>query len=200
MCFEPDPIDEANRRARKALGPYLRGEFAFFGKDNTMKCKACGSDSNNTDDAGVCPRCLQIYHNVIDAGTWSHLGGDLEGRLCEDGLVEIKIRGGTTELFISEEALHNAIQLYDDAPTAPPPPPRMTFLPGNATTVVAESFDQCTKCNEEAPYGCKCPRSDRTCANGHAWHRCVKHKLRVEGESDHSIPTNVCTCIGFPRQ
>lgn len=209
MCFEPkdDPIAEANRRARKELEPYLNGEFAFFGKEKTMVCKACNSNSSDPTPNGICTPCWETHLQVVDAKTWEHLGGDLEGRLCEDGLVEMRIRGGNTELFISEEALHNAIQLYDDAPTAPAQGTGevMTFLPGNATTVVApdpsfDSFDQCTKCGDKQLYGCKCPRSDRTCENGHSWHRCVKHKLRVEGESDHSTPTNVCTCIGFPRQ
>jgi len=212
MClsYKEDAITEANRRAREELN--LGGVLKFFKRDLTMRCEACDEDVliEDLNDAGVCPPCWERYESVKELLEWTHLGGDLEGKLGEDGLVELRIRGGSgTELFISEEALHNAIGLYD-ADTERPTLGHyqtdgynlvytgkhsagvMSFAPSTTKTI---TYDECAVCGDTQEYGCKCPRSDRSCKNGHSWHTCVKHKKRVNGESDHTLDMSMCTCL-----
>lgn len=52
----------------------------------------------------------------------------------------------------------------------------------------------CPICGEDAVRTCKCFRKDSTCKNGHDWHTCTIHKIKVIGRSDHSLPTFTCTC------
>ena len=58
--------------------------------------------------------------------------------------------------------------------------------------VTTQSYDHCTVCGGEYVAQCRCMRSDRYCANGHRWHTCVVHRVRVEGGSDHG--KSGCTC------
>jgi hypothetical protein len=123
MCFYPnDGITEANRLAQDSLRSYIKGERAFFAdRKDKMECVACdNSVVRSSLTRGVCRPCWNSYEVVKDLLEWTPLGGDLEGRLGEDGLMELRIHGGCgTELFISEEALRNAIAMYDadDRPT-----------------------------------------------------------------------------------
>lgn len=57
-----------------------------------------------------------------------------------------------------------------------------------------DSMLHCPICNELAFSICKCFRHDSECKNGHTWHTCTIHKVKVLGKSDHSIPTMTCTC------
>ena len=52
----------------------------------------------------------------------------------------------------------------------------------------------CPICGEKPMGNCKCPRRDSYCSNGHWWHTCVVHNIVILGASDHSMPTNICTC------
>jgi hypothetical protein len=54
----------------------------------------------------------------------------------------------------------------------------------------------CPECGERAKMSCRCPRLDCECPNGHEWHTCVEHKVKVVGPSNHSEPKGMgwCTC------
>ena len=52
----------------------------------------------------------------------------------------------------------------------------------------------CPVCEKPRKSSCKCPRGDSKCENGHTWHVCTVHQKIVLGSSDHSLPTNTCTC------
>ncbi len=53
----------------------------------------------------------------------------------------------------------------------------------------------CPYCDAKRTSLCRCPRSDSSCANGHHWHICGKHKTLVQGESNHALDSNACSCI-----
>jgi hypothetical protein len=55
--------------------------------------------------------------------------------------------------------------------------------------------NRCPICEEEAIRTCRCFRSDSECKNGHKWHNCVVHHVKVPAHSDHSLPIEECTCI-----
>jgi hypothetical protein len=42
--------------------------------------------------------------------------------------------------------------------------------------------DQCTQCTAERMTQCMCALSESECANGHKWHWCREHHLRVNNE------------------
>lgn len=52
----------------------------------------------------------------------------------------------------------------------------------------------CPICGAEEALTCRCFRRDAVCKNGHEYHICVKHKVFVYGQGDHSLPTDACTC------
>lgn len=54
--------------------------------------------------------------------------------------------------------------------------------------------NNCPECGEKPEWGCRCPRHDSGCKNGHRWHTCTIHHVKVRGESDHSTDTFTCTC------
>jgi hypothetical protein len=56
--------------------------------------------------------------------------------------------------------------------------------------------NRCPVCDDYAVTSCRCPRCDSFCANGHHWHWCTIHHVKVLGGSDHSLPTLTCTCGG----
>ncbi len=58
-----------------------------------------------------------------------------------------------------------------------------------------DEYQKCPVCGESRVENCRCPRADSTCPKGHKWHNCVVHGVRVMGHSDHSKPTDTCTCI-----
>lgn len=53
--------------------------------------------------------------------------------------------------------------------------------------------NNCPVCQEKAVSNCRCQRRDSECAQGHHWHFCVTHHVKVIGRSDHSKPAQ-CTC------
>jgi hypothetical protein len=57
-----------------------------------------------------------------------------------------------------------------------------------------EDWEKCPICGADRTLTCRCFRVDSTCANGHKWHQCVKHRVLVEGHSDHALSMDVCTC------
>ena len=62
-------------------------------------------------------------------------------------------------------------------------------------------MSRCPVCNEPSVSRCRCPRSDSTCANGHKWHTCTVHHIRVLGHHNHAIGgMNICTCaVASPK-
>lgn len=55
---------------------------------------------------------------------------------------------------------------------------------------------KCPKCGSSNYSSCRCPKSDSTCRDcGYEWHYCLEHKCIVVGRSDHSRPTNECSCV-----
>lgn len=63
------------------------------------------------------------------------------------------------------------------------------------------NHDNCPICREPYELQCRCLLNDRTCLNGHQWHRCGVCSRVVIGESDHGKGTtdavNLCmTCRG----
>lgn len=59
---------------------------------------------------------------------------------------------------------------------------------------MSENQNLCPVCNEPAVSTCRCPRRDSKCKNGHNWHTCTVHHTLVQGASNHSLGTFVCTC------
>lgn len=71
-----------------------------------------------------------------------------------------------------------------------------------------EDYERCPTCGGESMTACRCFRADRTCANGHGWHTCMKHNAVVLVESDHKVPLTCgknedgttaynCTCTNW---
>jgi len=56
------------------------------------------------------------------------------------------------------------------------------------------TIDKCQTCGGRIRSHCKCFRADKVCVNGHHWHTCLVHRVQTEGEADHSLGMNVCTC------
>ena len=54
--------------------------------------------------------------------------------------------------------------------------------------------DKCPICNGNISTRCRCLKGDSSCVNGHQFHRCLKHEVFVEGDSDHCRPTMECSC------
>ena len=54
--------------------------------------------------------------------------------------------------------------------------------------------NKCPVCNEKVECACTCIRADSECKNGHQWHTCTVHKVKVLGFSDHTLSTKICTC------
>ena len=111
-----DGITEANRLAQDSLRSYIKGERAFFAdRKDKMECAACGTSEvrSKLNVEGICFPCWSTYEAVKDRLEWASLGDDLEARIGEDGLMELRLNGGPTELFVTEESLRNAIALYD---------------------------------------------------------------------------------------
>ncbi len=52
----------------------------------------------------------------------------------------------------------------------------------------------CPVCNQRFTSQCRCLLGDKTCANGHHWHRCPVHKVVLLGKADHTLPSNTCRC------
>lgn len=59
---------------------------------------------------------------------------------------------------------------------------------------MSEYSNNCPMCGGIATRTCKCPRGEKTCVNGHTWHRCTVHNVVVEGRSDHTRNIDECTC------
>lgn len=59
---------------------------------------------------------------------------------------------------------------------------------------VDEVGNICPVCGKEAKLTCKCFRQDSVCEDGHEWHTCTIHHVKVLGKSDHSTNTMSCTC------
>lgn len=55
-------------------------------------------------------------------------------------------------------------------------------------------INTCPVCHSPAVERCRCLRSDSRCVHGHSWHRCLAHNKIVLGGSDHSRPTQECSC------
>ena len=64
-----------------------------------------------------------------------------------------------------------------------------------SSVALEDNLEKCSVCGESVVSRCRCPRGDRCCKNGHNWHRCMIHKVRVPGQSDHGTPTFTCTCL-----
>lgn len=56
------------------------------------------------------------------------------------------------------------------------------------------NIDHCPVCGEKFIVTCRCPKRDSKCKNGHEWHICLAHNRIVVGPSDHSRPTDECSC------
>jgi hypothetical protein len=54
--------------------------------------------------------------------------------------------------------------------------------------------NNCPECGKESVMTCRCFMADSTCENGHQWHTCVKHGIKVKGHGDHSGNSGKCTC------
>lgn len=54
--------------------------------------------------------------------------------------------------------------------------------------------NNCPECKEEAVTTCRCLMADSTCRNGHNWHTCVVHEVKVKGHGCHKGDTYKCTC------
>jgi hypothetical protein len=52
----------------------------------------------------------------------------------------------------------------------------------------------CLECDSKLIKHCKCDLYDSECENGHKWHYCLKHNLRVNTGHDHTKKSR-CTCI-----
>lgn len=63
-----------------------------------------------------------------------------------------------------------------------------------------ERYNKCPYCGGKIVGGCRCMRNESTCENGHNFHWCSVHGKLVKGSADHSIPTNVCTCLSNRQQ
>jgi hypothetical protein len=60
--------------------------------------------------------------------------------------------------------------------------------------MIVEVADICPECHTNWVSRCKCFRADRTCANGHTYHTCVKHGITVAGHADHTVGMEHCSC------
>lgn len=52
--------------------------------------------------------------------------------------------------------------------------------------------NDCPVCGAEAYQMCRCFRRDSECKNGHEWHTCTVHHVKVSGASDHAV--GGCSC------
>lgn len=77
-----------------------------------------------------------------------------------------------------------------------PPPPMPVAEITQAIKEIHSKDNMYPECGEESVQNCKCFRKDSTCKNKHTWHTCTVHHIKVKGHSDHSVPTNICTCGG----
>lgn len=54
-------------------------------------------------------------------------------------------------------------------------------------------YDTCLECGDTKPRHCKCTLAGRTCKNGHEWHQCLRHNLRMPGSGHGAGGT--CHCV-----
>jgi hypothetical protein len=55
--------------------------------------------------------------------------------------------------------------------------------------------DLCPVCGLKFTSSCRCRRGNKWCKNGHAWHRCKVHNVRVLGTGHGSnLPHDACCC------
>lgn len=52
----------------------------------------------------------------------------------------------------------------------------------------------CPYCGKQAVMRCRCPRADCVCPDGHVWHTCTVHGVKVMRAGSHTWSTDRCTC------
>lgn len=65
---------------------------------------------------------------------------------------------------------------------------RLRVRVGECADPLEDDPRACPVCGQRAVVSCKCPRIDCKCQNGHEWHTCTIHHVKVEGQSDHGPP------------
>jgi len=85
--------------------------------------------------------------------------------------------------------------------------PKLPYAPNAFDAVNAEQSPRpepsddnlCPECNGTSVCSCRCFRRDSTCKNGHNWHTCTVHHVKVQGHSNHGTDTFSCTCLKGKR-